>query len=354
MSDQKTIYIHIGTHKTGTSAIQDFLSLNKKVLKKKGYLFPQRSRRAYYTAIDNSYVVSKANHRSFRKLGELCRKQQKHVLLSSETFSLLDNISDIRMLLADCDVRIICYLRRQDDVIQSMYNQSIKEGGFYQDITVYQPYNLDYYEMLEKWASVFGKESIIVRLYDKQQFVNHSLIEDFLDILGLKLTDEFRTLQNNPNPRLSPVVMEYMRHVNCLLDDKAVAKKFKGAVLGFSAERFADATSPIFFHHALLSDEQIQAIMKTYRYSNSRVAREYLRRQDGQLFQEEASKTVQNTPIQRVLSDDMFLEITRYICKDRTFKKILYKAVKQDVSRKDDFTKTSRDRFLTALNELCK
>lgn len=37
---KKTLYIHAGTHKTGTTAIQKFLSANRDLLAKNGYLYP--------------------------------------------------------------------------------------------------------------------------------------------------------------------------------------------------------------------------------------------------------------------------------------------------------------------------
>ena len=37
----KTLYIHIGTPKTGSSAIQAFLSQNREVLTQKGFCYPK-------------------------------------------------------------------------------------------------------------------------------------------------------------------------------------------------------------------------------------------------------------------------------------------------------------------------
>ena len=36
----KTLYLHIGTHKTGSTAIQHFFKVNKEVLKTMGYTYP--------------------------------------------------------------------------------------------------------------------------------------------------------------------------------------------------------------------------------------------------------------------------------------------------------------------------
>ena len=36
----KTAYIHIGTHKTGSTSIQDFLFKNRTKLRDRGFLYP--------------------------------------------------------------------------------------------------------------------------------------------------------------------------------------------------------------------------------------------------------------------------------------------------------------------------
>jgi len=346
---QSTIYIHIGTHKTGTSAIQDFLALNKKVLKRKGFLFPQQSRRNYFASQEDCHRVTPVNHKHYRKLAHLCSAKQQNVLISSETFSLLENVCDIRSLLGDLNVKVICYLRRQENVLQSMYNQSVKEGAYYQDISTYQRDDLDYFSLLEKWASVFGKDNVIVRVYEKEQFYNHSLIEDFLDIVGLPLTDEFRMLKHNSNPRLSPAVLEYMRYINCLLNDKVIAKKFKKGMVRFSSERYKESTLPIFGEHSLLSNDQRHSIMNRYQNSNALVAQEYLGRQEGPLFMEALTGIKGDHQTQDRLTDDLIAEITQYLCQNKGYKKALLRAVNQNFGPQDAYRKEVLEKISNAL-----
>lgn len=80
---KNSIYLHIGTHKTGTSAIQDFLLLNRKLLARKGVLYPQKSRRDFYDAENNGYAASAKKVRNYKKLAALCQTQDKHVILST-------------------------------------------------------------------------------------------------------------------------------------------------------------------------------------------------------------------------------------------------------------------------------
>ena len=272
-----------------------------------------------------------------------------NVLLSSETFSLLDNPCDIRPLLDGLDVKIICYLRRQDTVTQSMYNQKVKRGDYYLDISTFQTEWLDYYKVLENWASVFGKNNVIVRVYEKKQFVNHSLIEDFLDILDLRVTDEFRMLKHNPNPRLSPSLLEYMRYINCLLGDHKSTVKLKKRILRFSAKRERDTTTSIFHEHSLLSNEQRRSILDKYQDSNVLVAQEYLGRHDGQLFMEALTDVKGDRPTQNSLTDDLTAEITQYLCQNKRYKKSLLKAVNQKLGTQDAYQKEALEKISNAL-----
>jgi hypothetical protein len=145
-----------------------------------------------------------------------------------ETFILITNVVRDEAALGDANAVIICYLRRQDNVLQSLYNQSVKGGGYYKDIGDFVfPHPLDYFELLGRWAAVFGKENIVVRPYEKQQFKDNDLISDFLSIVGLELTVDFARLAKNANPRLPLEALEYMRLLNSLLRDKKMSKAIK-------------------------------------------------------------------------------------------------------------------------------
>ena len=43
-SGTRTLYIHVGTHKTGTTSLQQFLLLNEKLLRQKGLFIPLSGR----------------------------------------------------------------------------------------------------------------------------------------------------------------------------------------------------------------------------------------------------------------------------------------------------------------------
>ena len=57
-------------------------------------------------------------------------------------------------------------------------------------------------------------ENIIVRRYGKRYFKNHSIYDDFLDIFGLALTDEYTISTFERNARLSGNTNEIQRILN--------------------------------------------------------------------------------------------------------------------------------------------
>lgn len=73
---------------------------------------------------------------------------------------------------------------------------------------------LDYAEGLNEIAAELGSENIIVRRYGKRYFKNHSIYDDFLDIFGLALTDEYTISTFERNARLSGNTNEIQRILN--------------------------------------------------------------------------------------------------------------------------------------------
>ncbi len=351
----KTIFLHIGTHKTGTSAIQDFLVLNRKALSRQGVLYPQKTRRDYFENKDGTVIVPDRQFKNYQKLVRLSRSKNKHVILSNEAFSLMDDASPIRAALGDAKTIIICYLRRQDDFIQSYYNQEVKHAGNYIKIMDYQPpTTLNYDKMLARWVNVFGKENVVVRPYEKQQFKNQDLIADFLEIVGLDLSADFKKLKKNANPRLPAETIEYMRFLNCLIKEKKQRKKVKIRLMDYSAARFKDGTEAVFYNHALFSPDQKREIIARYDDSNQKVARDYLGRENGCLFQESPPHVSTSESPEIRLTDEMIVEMTRSLCGSRRIRKILTRALEAPPSEGDSFARMAREKISWAMNSEMK
>ena len=224
---KKTLYLHIGGHKTGTSAIQYFLCLNRNNLLNNGYLYP-------YTGKSNAHhffphgIQNKTSLYANPKekitivMNEIKSTCQCNIIISSEDFELLnkEEISALKNLISrKFFVKIIFYARRQDSSIESRYNQRVKAPkirlkktfyGFFRD----DPFpRLDYYSLLSNWKEIFGKENIIVRCYEKEQLSN-GLFFDFLSAIGLELDDNYIIPKEKINQSLPWDLIEIIRLCN--------------------------------------------------------------------------------------------------------------------------------------------
>ena len=185
-----TVYIHVGTPKTGTSAIQVFCSKNRKLLKEKGVCYPN---------LGFDFPGISSNRNGHCEVADQALEKLTGMLDNFPVFVLSDehiwNNKDItterllhykeKLAEAGADMKIIVYLRRQDLLIQSYWAQQGKEcmNTSFSDYIVSKKakyFKLDYDKRLEEMAAAVGRENIIVRVYEKQQYYGGNIISDFL------------------------------------------------------------------------------------------------------------------------------------------------------------------------------
>ena len=241
MKKFKECTIHIGTEKTGTTSIQVFLASNREKLNDGGYFYPQSLGYESHFKVfpcclnDQKYdqlsemilhniQMDGADFRSylieeFEK--EIYNVHSSNLIVSSEHFqSRLTELSEIQRLrdffVPYCkNIRILVYLRRQDELYCSQYSTALRSGEISLQIF---PINesLDYYdykELLEKYASVFGKENITVRIFDKKQLFENDIVKDFLNEIECKET-RFFTYPVKLNESLSSVAQKFLMLLN--------------------------------------------------------------------------------------------------------------------------------------------
>jgi hypothetical protein len=288
---RKRIFIHIGTHKTGTSAIQNFLFRNREALSEKGFFYPLPGNKPGHHPIAGEFRPSSPKKYLRKKMKTLSYIQEIHThnldtsILSAE--GLTSRGTDVRKLReiipGDLDVKIIIYLRRQDERLESGYNQIVKGSTrstkkFLDSGSIpNKKYILDYYEILTPWRDEFGQENIIVRVYEKEQ-LPHGIIVDFCSVIGLEPDHKFKISEVTINPSLEWDIIEIIRLCN---------EKYKGDMkfhnwLVMNLERIKRGETKGNQH--LLSPQQRRDLIEEYAESNAKVAREYLGREDGRLF----------------------------------------------------------------------
>ena len=244
----KTLYIHIGTSKTGTTTIQTYCGINREQLKSKGVLFPimpyhydriteNRNGHFLYAMIYENGVRNKEKEEQVLKQ-ELdyivdCFKDYDNVLLSEESiwWATATRRKGLWKYLQEhsqqnnYQVKIIVYLRRQDQFMMSRYNQILKTetgGGtqrfyeYFKDMNGKYKCVMNYRQRLDYMAKFFPKENIVVKRFDRSYFYNGDLNADFLHILGVEIDDTFAELPKDENLGISVQSGELKRVLNRL------------------------------------------------------------------------------------------------------------------------------------------
>ena len=219
----RKILLHIGRHKTGTTAIQHFLRDNRAALRAAGWVVPESGRvNAGHHGF--SEPLSPRSHQAgsdpselpvFGKLRRELESEEpdQKVVISSEAFQNCQP-ELVRRAFHGYEVTLIVYLRDQVAYLPTAYAQRVHASNLTDTLDQYYQGHfrntLNYFAFLKQWESAFDGR-IIVRVYQASDTV-----ADFCEH-GLYLNSEdFSVRSGNSNPSLNSVVTEFKRQVNCL------------------------------------------------------------------------------------------------------------------------------------------
>jgi len=295
-TNPRVLYLHIGTHKTGTTALQRFFAKNQTNFAKSGIGYPQTSRvghRGHYQLVSSirlrehpSVIPEKSFDAYLQDLSaELSANPIS--LISSEMFCEeidLDALRRIKSLAPT--VRIIVYLRRQDSYVESIYVQRVKMGRLAKRLNVQNLVNAvpNYGELLERWGGIFGKANLLVRVYEKEQLTSANIFTDALEALGVdkrSIVAWERPDGAYANASFGRDELEFMRLVNALPLIESSRRRLIGPLLKMSA--LNGAARP-FQPLGLLTPDERAELLTEYAQVNAFVAQEYLGRKNATLF----------------------------------------------------------------------
>ena len=285
---KKTIFLHVGYHKTGTTSIQVSLMLNAAELARQGILYYQDSKYADQWFRNHTLALSIRHERHetidmsehpeqvwSRFLQEVASFEGERIVVSSEVFMEGVDKKFIQKKLADYTIRLVFYVREQSQVIGSLYTEKVKHGYAEDADNYFEQFKdgtLDYYAELERWAAIFGEENIIVRDFDRVTRQGN-LLQDFLALLGVS-KEQFAQLkmpQQNLNIRYPAHLVELLLAFNKLpiqLNEKIKFRYYLDSILN----RRADIASMPRFE----VDKRLQQQVRTYcQQSNKLLSEKY-------------------------------------------------------------------------------
>ncbi len=317
----KKIYLHIGTHKTGCTAIQHTLQnlQDRNILQENSFALVWKE---VYSSLKTSWNKPHEAQSLDTFVAYIQKSIQEtkanNIIISCEGFSsgkflAQGNIQVLARALREYAVHICVYIRRQDHFVESGWAQGSK---VFASVTEMKPWRPRWKELLDTYAQHFGKECITVRVYDRKILHMHDTRCDFLQWLGLQhLIPYLEKCYDNPS--LSPanlrIRLSYMRQntlseeekIQGMRDIQAQATQHPtGLPLDMQLtydmlRRGVNADMPFCLTanhllglektpqrntHAYMPLEERKEYLAQFTEENAAIAREYLGKEDGQLF----------------------------------------------------------------------
>ena len=283
------LFLHIGEPKTGTTAIQTFLLANRAALRRKGFLYPLAGVHdsAHRKLSPAFYAASLTNNDAAETLEAVLREVREAgcatTILSFEGFCL-DNPRSLAGLAREFDVKVVYYLRRQDHLFESRYAQHVRSclirqvrppGLVLRDF----PHYADYLRVLKLYAALFGRENMIVRLFEPQSLFQNDPVLDFLQVIGLPMSPEY-VPSTSSNAALKRPYLAFLRQCNALplLEGEHLKLELELTVLSQNDK------TPTVRH--LVSPADRRSVLDRHAAMNAEIARDWFGKPGGTLFEE--------------------------------------------------------------------
>ncbi|MGF1459633.1 MAG: hypothetical protein ACFBSG_11460 [Leptolyngbyaceae cyanobacterium] len=302
----KTIYLHIGVHKTGTTHLQRILLENQPKLQARGYYYPKTGIPSFIFGHHKvAWAVKHGDYieRPFEGvvidlkgvweglIDEIESIDSDHIIISCEYFCLYSQeyIRELKKRLDKYHIKVILCIRKQTDFLKSLYSENVKTGcgESFQNFFHTRKFRCDYAAILRDWESEIGAENIAVQRYSK-----HCLLKDFFCNVGLAdlEIDDLKVSSSKTNVSLSGQLLKALRWMNALCLNvlgipyapyrKFLLKPFQGQK---TSKLFSKIPS-FLLDDEIVTPEVAKAIMDEFAACNEEVASKYFPELQGSLF----------------------------------------------------------------------
>lgn len=189
-----TIYLHIGRGKTGTTTIQQYLAAHHETLLAQNLHYiradggmngagHQNFAKSFISRLPH-YMVPPNKPDAVRKAvaDEIVQTTSNSIIISSENLEMAD-IGQVRLFFRElpvsCEVKIIFFVRSQDELAESEYNQMVKLKRETRPVRKFVDCDFtgcDFMAAAARWERHFGRENMICRIFDGRQ---HDVVSQF-------------------------------------------------------------------------------------------------------------------------------------------------------------------------------
>lgn len=270
----RTLYLHIGMGRCGSSAIQTFAQSNRETLAELGVALPASD-------LDTGLAVKHSGNATglamaLRKhpdkapeAAAIAAKVAGHVqsltapncMLSSEFLYSLHaaHFAELKRAFneAGFQVVVICYVREQREWMMSRYGQAVKSRKWTNPLEKYlleafRTPSLRYGSYLRPLREIFGSDNFRIRIFERHRMVGNDVRKDFCDAIGLPAA-RMSFLADNANASGNLLQIETMRAMNGVPD---------GAHFKFNNRDFLRITHGLFVSGKMAAPEGMHRLVR--------------------------------------------------------------------------------------------
>lgn len=284
MTERRTLYLHIGVHRTATTAIQATMFRNWSRLRDQGYLYPLGVER-HIGAFNNIFFGEMTTRQVARTV--LARAESHPVpihtvIMSDEDVSMRRDISVLRDFADYFDVQVIFAMRRQDLWLESWWAQNVKGQWDRRYCHMSWPefmanradfHWIDYDRYIKHVEAVFGPGSVLPYVFERGQMPDGP-IAAFCRQVGYQ---DFASLERagGENISLTPEMSEFVRHLPFI--DAPMDLRLRLISMAEAVDREVRARNPVTL---MIPHQERLAIMQEYAPGNRAIARRFFGRDD--------------------------------------------------------------------------
>ena len=352
----KKLILHIGTPKTGTTAIQGYLIANRAQLRKHGYCFPNIktkwdgvgiNRNAHFieSALNQKIGVERGPksaelvNQAIRELESQTKDFNGAVILSDEAIWQFiarhkegaKLFKEYGQALGFDEFSIIAYIRRQDLFVESHWKQKVKQktnvSRTFDDFlkTEYCKAVTDYRTTVNRIESAFGKDSINLRIYDRKLLKDGDAAADFMSLLDLNVaSDGFSELLDDKNISIKSNAFAELKRLSALCPSY---KKDGSNFLRSPIVKFSEAKGDV-VSGGIFSPQERADFLLSFKEGNGDLAQRYFGREE--LF---GPNKVDNLPkwepADSEFAIDAYLVLVEALAQERAERKQLEKRIKK-------------------------
>ena len=216
-----TLYLHIGTEKTGTTSIQEFLRINRIELSTIGSYVPLSLGLSNHQWLPFSFSQDLTVDSFFRmndikteeqriKAQEDKKLELRNEILSSQFDSWIISSEHLQSCLVQrhelvilreelakyfSDIKILVYLRNPIDAAVSGWSTRIKCGVPAKELVLPSDRRVsivcNHKRTLQAWADIFGKGNVIAKIFHPAELVGGDVLTDFTSSIwpAIKISD---------------------------------------------------------------------------------------------------------------------------------------------------------------------